>query len=341
MQTSAKHFEFRGEAGEFFKIWIVNIVLSIVTLGIYSAWAKVRTKRYFYSNTLLMNTPFDYLADPLKILKGRLLAFGLILLYSLSALLSPVLQGAVLIIILFALPWIIIKALKFNLYNSAYRNIRFSFDADYLRALGVFIGFPILVPLTLGLAYPAFVRARKKFVIDHSAYGTSTFTMEATNGQFYGVYLKAAGIMLLAVLAAVALARLNQSLSLASEGSAVFALLFFMLLIWLPLFITIYGYLYTSISNLVINHTGLQQCRFESALTTAAICRLYIVNTLAIMLSLGLLIPWAMIRTARYRLSCLTMVSSGDMNAFIAAEAEKAEALGEELDDLLDLDIGL
>ena len=39
--------QFNGRGGEFFGIWIVNILLSIITLGIYSAWAKVRTKRYF------------------------------------------------------------------------------------------------------------------------------------------------------------------------------------------------------------------------------------------------------------------------------------------------------
>ena len=40
-------FEFTGEGYEFFRIWIVNICLTIITLGIYSALAKVRTNRYF------------------------------------------------------------------------------------------------------------------------------------------------------------------------------------------------------------------------------------------------------------------------------------------------------
>ena len=39
--------EFSGRGGEYFRIWIVNLVLTILTFGIYSAWAKVRTKRYF------------------------------------------------------------------------------------------------------------------------------------------------------------------------------------------------------------------------------------------------------------------------------------------------------
>ena len=36
--------QFNGKGFEYFKIWIVNIFLTIVTLGIYSAWAKVRNK---------------------------------------------------------------------------------------------------------------------------------------------------------------------------------------------------------------------------------------------------------------------------------------------------------
>lgn len=58
--ASIRHpFEFRGDAREYFRIWIVNLALGIVTLGIYSAWAKVRTKRYFYANTLVADVPFE------------------------------------------------------------------------------------------------------------------------------------------------------------------------------------------------------------------------------------------------------------------------------------------
>jgi uncharacterized membrane protein YjgN (DUF898 family) len=53
-------FEFRGSAGEFFRIWIVNVALILITLGIYSAWAKVRTRRYFYGNTFVAGNAFDY-----------------------------------------------------------------------------------------------------------------------------------------------------------------------------------------------------------------------------------------------------------------------------------------
>ena len=57
--------QFTGRAGEYFGIWFVNLLLSIVTLGIYSAWAKVRTERYFYGNTSLAGANFEYLASPI------------------------------------------------------------------------------------------------------------------------------------------------------------------------------------------------------------------------------------------------------------------------------------
>ena len=57
-------FSFTGKASEYFGIWIVNIILSVITLGIYSAWAKVRNKRYFYGNTKLNGSSFSYLASP-------------------------------------------------------------------------------------------------------------------------------------------------------------------------------------------------------------------------------------------------------------------------------------
>ena len=68
-------FQFEGSATEYFKIWIVNVLLAIVTLGVYSAWGKVRTESYFYGNTIVNGSSFRYTGDPVKILKGRIISF--------------------------------------------------------------------------------------------------------------------------------------------------------------------------------------------------------------------------------------------------------------------------
>ena len=45
---------FTGSAGEYFRIWIVNLFLTIITLGIYLPWAKIRQRKYLYGNTCMV-----------------------------------------------------------------------------------------------------------------------------------------------------------------------------------------------------------------------------------------------------------------------------------------------
>lgn len=76
------NFYFYGTGSEYFRIWIVNLLLTIITLGIYSPWAKVRRLRYFYGNTELNDESFDFTANPKRILIGRLIAIGVYLIIS-------------------------------------------------------------------------------------------------------------------------------------------------------------------------------------------------------------------------------------------------------------------
>ena len=125
-------FTFSGKTGEFFKIWIVNILLTICTVGIYSAWAKVRTKRYFYGNTSINGDSFAYHANPLSILIARLIVAALVIggVYWLG---QTILGKAVYLTFLsFFLPWALVRGFAFNARNSSYRNIRFSFQKKHL-----------------------------------------------------------------------------------------------------------------------------------------------------------------------------------------------------------------
>jgi len=154
-------FTFTADWGEYFKIWIVNVLLTIVTLGIYAAWAKVRRRRYFYSNTRLFGHAFEYLADPVRILYGNLIVVGLFLLLTLSQVVSPILYVGLAILFAIAAPWLIIRALAFNARNTAWRGLRFHFNARYGEAAVVFLLWPLLVPLTLGFILPLVTKKQK------------------------------------------------------------------------------------------------------------------------------------------------------------------------------------
>ena len=80
---------------------------------------------------------------------------------------------------------------------------------------------------------------------------------------------------------------------------------------------------------------------FQSTLSAVRMIWIYLSNAIAIVFSLGLLIPWASVRTVRYRLSNLVVYSSGDLDTFVASEQEKVEAVGEEVAEFLDFDLGI
>ncbi|KRT55546.1 YjgN family protein [endosymbiont of Ridgeia piscesae] len=345
--SSSLSFEFTGQFGEFFRIWIVNLVLTILTLGIYSAWAKVRTQRYFYANTRLAGATFDYLAGPMMILKGRLIAVGFFILYLGLTSIAPPFDLLASLLFLIAMPWVVNKALAFRAHNSAYRNIRFGFEQNYSKAIKVFIGLPILLPLSLGLLYPFFDQRRSRFILGQSRYGTSAFAMEAPLGRFYKTYLLA-GLLLLGVffLGGMLGSRLFESVMTMSaqpageppvemRGSPLG------LLPILVGYLLVYGFIKARIANLIWNHTDLNGHRFESHMQARKLIVLLLTNALAIILSLGLLIPWAKIRMARYRAETLQFIPQGDLDGFLADQAEQVAATGEGVGDVFDVDLGL
>ena len=140
-ETVEYRFDFRGSTGEYFKIWSVNVLLSVLTLGIYSAWAKVRNRRYFYTHTFLDGANFDYHARPLSILLSRILVIGILV--AANTFLSPEFYGdelgiASLVFLFLFLPWAWVRGLSFNARNSSYRNVRFAFRRKYGASLFAF-----------------------------------------------------------------------------------------------------------------------------------------------------------------------------------------------------------
>ncbi|MEE8624418.1 MAG: YjgN family protein [Acidiferrobacterales bacterium] len=332
-------FEFSGKAGEYFKIWIVNILLTILTLGIYSAWAKVRRKRYFYGNTHLKDSTFEYHAQPVQILKGRLIAFGALVVYAAVEAMLPLAAAVLAILFVFAVPWLVIKAHAFNARNSSYRNLRLNFKGDYARALGVYIGLPILSVITLGLAYPAYMYHRAKFVVANSAYGTAPFTFTATAGGFYLIALKA---ILMVIAAGVVLVGLIQVFgSISASGIGGIGIWQLIILGGILIFPMIRAYVDTAVANLVWSNVSASNNQFQSTLRTRYMLWLYLSNAVAIVLSLGLLSPWAQIRTMRYRLENLTLLAKDDLDRFVARQQDKVDAAGEEVSEFFDLDIGI
>jgi len=341
--TTIEEFHFTGSGGEYFRIWIVNLLLSVVTLGIYSAWAKVRRMRYFYGNTHFAGDVFEYHGQPLKILKGRLIAFGMFTVYFIASSLSEIAGAAMAIVFFFFVPWLAVKALTFRARMTSYRNIRFAFEQDHAGAAKVFIGFALLTGITFGLFYPYFAYGRYRFAINNTSYGKTRLNFFAGPGVFYWIYFRALLLYMIATVIAITVLRIWVGFEFGqlNDPRKFAALLPKLLIVFLPLLLFGAAFLNKCLQNASLGNVLIDQHRILSRLRTAQLFWLYISNTLLIIVTLGLFIPWAHVRMARYRFECLALEVHGSLDEFIAGEAATAGAAGDEISDMFDVDLGL
>lgn len=323
----------------------MNVLLTIVTLGIYSAWAKVRRRRYFCANTRLFGHTFEYLADPVRILYGNLIVVGLFLLLSFSQVISPLLYAALAIVFAIAVPWFIVRALSFNARNTAWRGLTFQFTGAYGRAAQVYLLWPILVPFTLGLILPYVARKQKEFVVNHHAFGTSPFSFSGRTEDFYRIY----GIAALFFLPAIVLyfAVIGIAIAAAAAGRqggqpppAALGSVGLLLFIAIPLAIIGTFYFRSRMFTYVWNHTTIAGNRFVAAMRARDLFVMHLVNSIVTALTAGLGHPWAAVRMAKFQLNSLQVVPAGNLDAFVAAAQPPVGALGEAANDFFDFDIG-
>lgn len=324
-KTRRMAFTFTGSGSEFFKIWIVNIALSIVTLGIYSAWAKVRTNRYFYGNTWINESAFEYLANPVSILKGRVIVVVFFLVYNLSAQFAPWLSVSLAILFIILLPWLIAAGLRFRMRNTAYRNIRFGFDGGLWEAAKAYPLMFILVPLTLGLLVPFMIFLQARYRVDNTRYGIDLFSFSVSPREYYRIFIKAFLGLLAAVLAGV----LGMAMSPIAGG-----------LIMMAGYALVISYVNVETTNILFDNSHLGDHLFSSSMDIGSYFKLFFVNAVLMILTLGLFYPWARVRVARYRAEKLMMIVSGNLNSYVASQEEETSALGEEAADLFEFDIG-
>jgi uncharacterized membrane protein YjgN (DUF898 family) len=213
--------EFTGTAGEYFRIWIVNLALTILTLGIYSAWAKVRKRRYFYAHTRIAGESFEYRGRPIAILLGRLFALALLVIVIAAGNLVPELSlesfsGKALFFAAAVLigPWLLVRSSKFNASNSVYRNIRLSFLGTYGSCFRVVIRYVWLV--FFGILYPYFKHRLVKYSAENHAFGDSAFQAADFKKPFIHAYAVAFGSALLG--AVILLAVFSASAAEGVEG---------------------------------------------------------------------------------------------------------------------------
>jgi uncharacterized membrane protein YjgN (DUF898 family) len=372
--------QFTANGSDYFPIWITNLLLTIITFGIYGPWAKVRREKFFHQHTIIDGDALDYHGNPVKILIGRIITTVLGLgLYAKEFSTALAIGCAVLLAII--IPFAMQRSIRFRLHNTSYRGLRFGFNGTIARSyfiasipvLLVFVTF--IVPtffmgmdkgtepppwffvsfFGFALFYPLFHATWRRYVIEHAHFGTAFAKTTLNSWRFVSTYIIAALIIggLLAVIFGLAFAgglgALFASLTSGrSSGSLVYVwivvgviLFYSAVLSFMPLVTAMLQNLCWNKTTFVTRTNGERVSDFLCDLSTGKFVGLQFKNVVLTILTFGLYRPYAAVATTRAKLQAIGLSDFRFMDDVVANSEKQDSALGDEAVDMLDFDFSL
>lgn len=372
---------FTGSGSEYFRIWAVNLLLILVTLGLYLPFAKARRIRYFYANTLVDGQALSFHGDPWKMFRGFLLLVVLMGAYTFAGRLSSTAAFIAFLILCAVWPALWRASLQFRLGNTSWRGLRMRFDAPlkgaylacaptYLPAIAMVVAGLLLAPdevepaqhftvamglnmvgaLLLMLLMPWSFALFKRY--QHNGYRIAgqEAHIDMSSGRVYLLSLKLVGVAIgSALLAGLVLGLLAFGVFAVTgfrpNTSSPFTQAGFMaigLLVYLLVFAVVLPYGAARMQNLAWNGTRSAALTFRSELRFRSLFALTLKNWLLTALTLSLYRPFAAVATAKLRLEAVTIDSQEDPADWVAASlASHADATGEIAGDFFGIDMGL
>ncbi len=353
---------FTGTGEEYFRIWIVHTLLTLATLGVYSAWAKARKMRWFAQHTRLDGDAFEYHGRPTRILLGRVVALVLVLAYGHAFDWSKWAGLSVVVALLFLGPLLFASAQRFRLANTSWRGVHFGFAASRREVYAVCL--PALAVWTSGTVWAAFVgtaagvlwlaglmllafpwihAALKSLQHRRATLGDQQFTFRRATLAFYRVY---AGALLVAVGAAFAVAIAAAIIALATravEASAPArsASLVASIVAAFIVYLSLWPYLSAKIQRAVWSRTRLGPVGFRNEISGFTLAGLVLRNAVLVLLTAGLYWPYAVVNMARYRIRTLVLETPEGLPQIKGVPVDqRSGATGDAAFNLLDMDLG-
>lgn len=275
--------KFEGKGFDFFKIFVVDVILALVSLSLLYPRALVREARYLWSVTSLGGTTFEFRGKTKVAFNGYMktllfvvlfilimVAEELILIKSFGDLpawaiyLNPLLIFA---FVLFLSPIYIHGDLNFFINNTAWRSVSFSYKGKLSELMPIVVRGNILTVLTLGIYTAWFETQLSKYLMEKMRFGSLSFSYSGTSKDLFRMYLKGflLGIITLGIYH-----------------------------IWN--FRDLYNY---SVNHTVV-HKGEQEFNLHSDANTREVFELIVGNVLLVVLTLGFGMAWAYIRFFRF-----------------------------------------
>lgn len=373
-ETPPFRFSFKGDTAEYFRIFYVNLLLTLVTFGVYSAWAKVRSRKFFYGNLYLGGHNMDFDARPLSILTARVIVVAAIavLLFS-EDLLALAWEGigAMTLLLLFLIPFALVRGRSFNARHTVHRSVRFRYVKNYRPSYWLYVLYYLFAWIVLTVAaslqetagsneflqyllvaalsywallFPAYHYYRHKILVNQFCLGKLDMSYHARVKSYYRHFVvtllwSVPIIAFFTVSSIIASIYLYTSFELSDWNSTI------------AVSILAIGTLFLALSSIGVYRSRILPVFYSSIRLgdgSKLLCSInsktylfkyFLVNLIVIFLSLGILLPWARVRSWRYVTESLSIVPSSGTATILASDQEDLGPLGEEFTDVQDFDL--
>jgi uncharacterized membrane protein YjgN (DUF898 family) len=349
-----RQLSFRGDGSTLFGITLVNLFLTVVTLGIYLFWGKVKARKYVFGQLEFEGDRFGYHATGKELLIGWLkvaLVLGILFgaqnagRFLLDGPVAFVLEviGSVAFVVL--LPIATVASRRFRLSRTSWRGIRFSFRGRARDFLKLYFRGTFLTAITFGLYYPFFMNEAQRFLMSRTYFGNTRFDYDGEGREMLKIYLLTRFLpLLVATLVALAGIAFAWSSAMATQDPrAVFLAIAVTGPLAVLIFLGTWPWFTAARDRYVWSRTTFATARFRSTVTAGRLYRLYLGDIVRLVFTLGFALPWVVVRHVRFR--CANLFVEGPLDlAAIQQEAQAASAVGEGLGDffgILELDLGL
>jgi uncharacterized membrane protein YjgN (DUF898 family) len=291
---------------------VYHFLLTIVTLGIFSFWAKTRVRRYLCSQMEFLNHRFHFHGEGKELLRGWLKGMPLLAFLFFSPRIAPVLLSSPILLAFiqfaaslgFLLLWPIARvgAYRYRMNRMSWRGIRFRFSAPTGEYFGISVIGYIQMLFTLGVASPFVANRQRQYLYNHTSIGNRSLQYTGEAGDLFWTWIFAIPMLVF------------------SWGLGWF---------WWS----------AARSRYCWRHTTLGDARFRCTVTGRGLAWLFITNAILFVCTLGLGSSWAAMRTLRYWSKHLTL--EGPLDAHLLTQhVESSSSVGESFADFIGFDFG-
>ncbi len=315
MEITSTKIKFYGDGAKYFGILIVNLLLTIVTFGLYYPWARAKNLQYLYGETEFAGSRFAFHGTGREMFKGfikAMLIVGVLMAIYYASILSKN-QGMLIIGIIITylgfltlIPIAIHGGLRYRMSRTSWRGIHFGYRGNLRELFGICFKGMLLTIFTLGIYGSWFQCNLRSYLESNIRLGNVKFSFEGEGAELFWINFK--GILL-----------------------TIFTL-------------GIYSFWFArNLNHFSVNHSKLEQdgnqFSFQSNLTPGDIFITGIINYFLVVFTLGLGTPWAILRQMRMVIDNVELLGAFNPDTVVQTEEAYTDATG---DDMLDmLDVGL